>query len=200
MRINNRIQVGSARPEHLIAVPRPWIAAIAVLWTLVSLYIAQSFLPHNVLPLPAQADARKAAAVVAPQGWAFFTKSAKDPQYAPYRLIDGGWKSVALTPHSRPSNFFGFDRAPRSQGIEIALLLHQEDIKWSACESSAPVADCLARSTAEAVNTVTNPSPSPSLCGRAAVAEMRPVPWAWRHLSPERHTPQRVAVWEVRCP
>ncbi|MGW3949908.1 hypothetical protein ACWEKM_02805 [Streptomyces sp. NPDC004752] len=38
-------------------------------------------------------------------------------------------RSAALTQHSRPSNAFGLDRASRSQGIEVALLLHQENVR-----------------------------------------------------------------------
>jgi len=198
MRIADRLQLSSAKPGSHVAVPRSWIVALTTLWVLVALYVAQSFLPHNVISLPGQDNVRPVATVVAPQGWAFFTKSAKDPQYAPYRLDEGQWQSVSLTPHSRPANFFGFDRASRSQGIEIALLLHQEGIKWTTCDPSATVTVCLKRA-AQKATTTTNPSPSPTLCGRAAVAEMEPVPWAWRHLSSERHTPKRVAVFDARC-
>ncbi|WP_346010775.1 SdpA family antimicrobial peptide system protein [Streptomyces sp. SID5910] len=161
------------------------------------LYVAQSFLPHNVVSLPAQESARKLATVTAPQGWAFFTKSAKDPSYAPYRMVDGHWKNVSLTPHSRPSNLFGFDRASRTQGIEAALMLRQAGTRWTTCDSADTVSQCLVR--AESRPHVTNPSPAPTLCGRAAVVEMTPVPWAWRDLSPEHAAPTRVASWQVTC-
>ncbi|SNX62861.1 antimicrobial peptide system SdpA family protein [Streptomyces sp. TLI_55] len=199
MRLTDSIQLRSHRPGHSVAVPHAWVAAITVVWVIVCLYVAQSFLPHNAISLPGQGSTKKVATVVAPQGWAFFTKSAKDPQYAPYRMTGGGWHSAALTPHSRPSNVFGLDRASRSQGIEVALLLHQKNVRWTSCEETTSVMACLEHAAPRATAT-TNPSPAPTLCGRAAVAEMRPVPWAWRDLSPERHTPERVAVWDVRCP
>ncbi|MEE1942655.1 SdpA family antimicrobial peptide system protein [Streptomyces sp. TRM 70361] len=180
-------------------VPRPWITAVTAVWVVLSLYVAQSFLPRNAVSLPAQDAARKAAATVAPQGWAFFTKSAKSRQHVPYRLVDGEWKNISRAPHSRPANFFGFDRAPRSQGIEVALMLHQRSTEWTGCETTATVDACLARGAKRATE-ATNPSPAPGLCGRAAVVEMRPTPWAWRHLTTERHTAERVAVWDVRCP
>lgn len=199
MRISRRLRISPARPAHRVPVPRPWVTALTAGWTVVALYVAQSFLPHNVISLPGQDGARSVATVVAPQGWAFFTKSATDPQYAPYRFLDGQWESASLTPHSRASNTFGFDRASRSQGIEIALLLHEEGIKWTRCDTSAPLGECLERAADQTI-ALTNSSPSPTLCGRAAVAEMHPVPWAWRHLSPDQHTPKRVAVWNVKCP
>ncbi|MFF4370831.1 SdpA family antimicrobial peptide system protein [Streptomyces sp. NPDC001594] len=161
------------------------------------LYVAQSFLPHNVVSLPAQEKVRKLATVTAPQGWAFFTKSAKDPSYAPYRLVDGNWKNISLTPHSRPSNAFGFDRASRTQGIEAALMLRQKDTRWTACDSADTVDQCLSR--VKNRPSVTNPSPAPTLCGQAAVVEMKPVPWAWRDLSSEHATSTRVASWQVTC-
>ncbi|GAA2615011.1 hypothetical protein GCM10010425_04570 [Streptomyces spororaveus] len=199
MRLTNRIQLHSHSPDHSVTVPRIWVTATTAAWVVICLYVAQSFLPHNTISLPGQGKTRKVATVVAPQGWAFFTKSAKDPQYAPYRMTGGQWHSAALTPHSRPSNAFGLDRASRSQGIEVALLLHQENVTWTPCAETRSVTDCLKRAAAQATTT-TNPSPDPTLCGRAAVAEMRPVPWAWRDLSPEPHTPERIAVWDVTCP
>ncbi|MFJ2816165.1 SdpA family antimicrobial peptide system protein [Streptomyces sp. NPDC087294] len=199
MRLTDRLQLRTHRTGHSVAVPCTWVTTIAVAWAIVCLYVAQSFLPHNVISLPGQGNTKKVATVVAPQGWAFFTKSAKDPQYAPYRMADGAWRSAALTPHSRPSNVFGFDRAPRSQGIEVALLLHQKNVRWTSCQEVTSVTACLEHA-ASRVTTTTNPSPAPTLCGRAAVAEMQPVPWAWRQFSPERHTPERVAVWDVKCP
>ncbi|MEU5755076.1 SdpA family antimicrobial peptide system protein [Streptomyces sp. NPDC047829] len=136
---------------------------------------------------------------IRPRGSRRRRRSATDPQYAPYRFQDGQWESASLTPHSRASNAFGFDRASRSQGIEIALLLHEEGIEWTKCDASAPLDECLGRAADRTIS-LTNSSPSPTLCGRAAVAEMHPVPWAWRHFSPDQHTPKRVAVWDVKCP
>ncbi|MFJ2824825.1 SdpA family antimicrobial peptide system protein [Streptomyces toxytricini] len=197
MRLSKTIRLHSQPPGRRVAVPVTWVAALTAAWLVVCLYTAQSFLPRNTVSLPGQDGVKKAATVIAPQGWAFFTKSAKTPQYAPYRMTGGTWHSAALTPHSRPSNAFGLDRASRSQGIEVALLLHQENVRWTSCGETRSVTACLER--AEVAGT-TNASPDPSLCGRSAVAEMRPVPWAWRHLSPQRHTPERVAVWDVECP
>ncbi|WP_432003383.1 SdpA family antimicrobial peptide system protein [Streptomyces sioyaensis] len=200
MRITKRIHITTAgEAPHSAAVPRSWVSTIAALWVVASLYVAQSFVPHNVLSLPAQDSARTVATVVAPQGWAFFTKSPKDPVYAPYQLFKGSWKSISLTPHSKASNLFGLDRASRSQGIEVALMLHQKNVKWTSCGNSSTVQNCLELGARKATK-ATNSSPSPTLCGHAAVVEERPVPWAWRDLSPERHTPERVAVWSVKCP
>ncbi|WP_308404824.1 hypothetical protein [Streptomyces sp. XM4011] len=45
----------------------------------------------------------------------------------------------------------------------------------------------------------TNPSPEPTLCGRIAVLQLRPVPWAWRDLLPDTHTPDSLVSLDVTC-
>ena len=192
-----RLDITSSPAPDALTIPRRWLRAAIAGWALLIVYVAQSFVPHNVLTLPGQDTARTAATVVAPQGWAFFTKNAKDPSYIPYRMTDGHWKNVSLTPHSRPANLFGFNRASRTQGVEIALMLRQPGTRWRNCDSADSVARCLAR--AQHRIRVDNPSPAPTVCGRAAIVEMKPVPWAWRDLSPHHATPTRVTGWQVSC-
>ncbi|KNB52794.1 hypothetical protein AC230_09120 [Streptomyces caatingaensis] len=173
------------------------MTVVAAVWALIAVYVAQSYVPANVVHLPGQGGAKKAANAVAPQGWAFFTKSAKDIELAPYRFRNGRWESAARTPHARPSNAFGLDRASRSQGIELAWLVAGPGIKWTDCTDSSDPADCLAHTPVS--GRMTNDQPSPLLCGRAAVVQMRPIPWAWRDLMPEPYMPEKAAVWEVSC-
>ncbi|WPO76202.1 SdpA family antimicrobial peptide system protein [Streptomyces sp. KN37] len=164
---------------------------------MIVLYLAQSFLPDNVLHFPGQEKVHDTAMVVAPQGWAFFTKSAKDSEYVPFRFYGGEWHDIRLAPHARASNAFGFDRASRSQGIEGALLLHEKGIVWQSCGDATSATACLEK--AKVSGKMQNRSPSPTVCQRAAMVEMKPVPWAWRDLLPGTHTPVRAAVWDVKC-
>ena len=178
--------------------PRRWIAVVTAVWVVAALYVAQAFLPPNVIKLPGQQHVRKVALVVAPQGWAFFTKSPREPVHVPYRrLADGTWVDARISPHAKPSNAFGLDRASRSQGIEGALLAHKDGIRWNDCSGAASARECL--KSAELSKPISNPSPSPSLCGRAALVEVKPVPFAWRDLVEGSHTVERAAVWEVSC-
>ncbi|MFH9075588.1 SdpA family antimicrobial peptide system protein [Streptomyces alboflavus] len=186
-------------PGHRVALSRRWLAALTTAWGVVILYVAQAALPENVLTLPWQEPTTRPVASTAPQGWAFFTKSPRDAELTPYRLDGGKWGSVRLTPHSKPSNAFGLDRASRSQGIEAALLVSVagKKVRWRNCTKERTAEDCLA-STPNS-GKVTNPSPAPSLCGTAALVQMKPTPWAWRDLLKETHTPEKAAVWEVSC-
>ncbi|WP_246430637.1 SdpA family antimicrobial peptide system protein [Streptomyces rectiverticillatus] len=171
--------------------------AVAAVWSVAVLYVAEVHVPKNVLSLPGQKQVRSTVTNVAPQGWAFFTKSPRDVEVLPYgQTADGSWTSLALTPHSSPRNTFGLDRASRSQGIEIALLLNLAEKKdWKECEED--LAGCLAG--ARPSRTVKNPSPEPTVCGRVALVQEKPVPWAWRDLVDQRTTPERHLAMDVTC-
>ncbi|MCK8681326.1 SdpA family antimicrobial peptide system protein [Streptomyces lichenis] len=197
MKLTDRVPLQATDNTTRIRVPGGWIAMVAGIWALVALYVAQAFLPKNVIHLPGQEKTHDIAFVIAPQGWAFFTKSAKDSEYVPFRRQDGAWGDVRLGPHARASNAFGLDRASRSQGIEGALLLHEKDLVWHPCGDATSAADCLQQ--AAVTKRLKNRSPSPTVCGRSAMVEMKPVPWAWRDLLPGTHTPVRAAVWDVEC-
>ncbi|MFD9436147.1 SdpA family antimicrobial peptide system protein [Streptomyces sp. NPDC060002] len=173
------------------------VIAVCAVWAVVIAYVAQEQLPKNVLSLPGQTKARHTVANMAPQGWAFFTKSPRDAEIVPYKKSASGWKQASLTPHSSPHNAFGLDRRSRAQGVEIALLLSaaQKD-DWHACTSSRP--QCLAGYGAPGRH-LRNRSPEPTLCGTVGLLQEKPTPWAWRDLVPEAHTLERVMVLEVTC-
>lgn len=178
--------------------PRRWITLVTTAWALAALYVAQAFLPPNVIKLPGQENAHKVALAVAPQGWAFFTKSPREAVYWPYRQrADGTWSDARISPHAKPSNAFGLDRASRSQGIEEALMLRKDGIRWNDCSEASSAEECL--KSAKLSKPVTNTSPAPSLCGRAALVEVKPVPFAWRDLMKGSHSVERAVVWDVTC-
>lgn len=179
--------------QQVVGVPGTWITGAAVLCVVVVLYVAQTQLPKNTLSLPGQKVVKPVAVTVAPQGWAFFTKSARSPEFEPFRRDGSTWASASLGRHSE----HGFDRISRSQGIETALLLHEAGkAPRTACELS-PVQECLEKTRVSTA--VTNRTPDPTLCGRIAVVEQRPTPWAWRDLLPATRTPQSAILLDVSC-
>lgn len=179
--------------RHTVEVPRAWITGTAVLCAVVVLYVAQTQLPKNVLSLPGQKSVKPVAVTVTPQGWAFFTKSARSPEFEPFRWDGSTWTSASLGRHSER----GFDRVSRSQGIETALLLHEAGkATRTACELS-PVQECLRKT--RVATAVTNRTPDPTLCGRIAVMEQKPTPFAWRDLLPDARTPENAVLLDVSC-
>lgn len=170
---------------------------ICAAWAVVLTYVAQAQLPKNVITLPGQKDVRHAIANLAPQGWAFFTKSPREPEIGPYRKSPADWKPLALTPHSSPRNVFGLNRESRAQGVEIALLLSgAQNDDWRECTDGRQ--QCLNDFGAPA-RRVENRSPDPTLCGTVGLLREKPTPWAWRDLVPEPHSPEAVMVLEVTC-
>ncbi|AXG80370.1 SdpA family antimicrobial peptide system protein [Streptomyces paludis] len=201
-RISERFPLRTEEPQTT-GVPRAWLTAVVAVGAVAVLYTAQAHVPKNVLTLPGQQQVAGGVHAVAPQGWAFFTKSPRDPELVPYRYAGTSWKTVSMGPHSRPSNAFGLDRASRSQGIEMALLLNEApELKWTECEDHPDVETCLESITSASADgpaRIRNRSPEPTLCGTVAIVQAEPVPWAWRDLMDATHTPGRAAVWEVTC-
>jgi antimicrobial peptide system SdpA family protein len=175
---------------------RRWVSLAVMAWLLPALYVIQIHLPGNTLTFPGQDAVATTVNRVAPQGWSFFTKSPRESELQPYVLHEGAWEDQLMGPNSAPHNVFGLDRRSRSQGIEMALLLAEADgLRWTKCDRD--LAACLDQ--AKKPGTVANRVPEPTLCGRVALVEQKPVPFAWRDLMDATHTPDRLTVLDVSC-
>ncbi|MFD7258471.1 SdpA family antimicrobial peptide system protein [Streptomyces sp. NPDC059874] len=187
--------------ENSVSVPTKAIVVVVAVWAVVIAYVVQEQIPRNVVTLPAQKAARHAVVNIAPQGWAFFTKSPRDPEVIPFgkKAGEGGmdWKPLSLTPHASPRNAFGLNRESRAQGVEISMLLAaaQKD-DWRDCTEGRR--DCLAQ-YGDPARQIGNGSPDPTLCGTVGLLQERPTPWAWRDLLSDSHSVERVMVLEVTC-
>ncbi|MGW0858048.1 SdpA family antimicrobial peptide system protein [Streptomyces sp. NPDC002690] len=190
LRVQDRVTVTD---RQTVEIPRAWITGVAVLCAVVGLYVAQTQLPKNVMHLPGQQAVRPVAVAVTPQGWAFFTKSARSTEFEPFRWDGSTWSSASAGRHSE----HGFNRVSRSQGIETALILHEAGKATPTPCALASLQDCL--KNARGATAVTNRTPDPTLCGRIAVVEQKPTPWAWRGLLPAAHTPESAFLLDVSC-
>ncbi|WP_230424016.1 SdpA family antimicrobial peptide system protein [Streptomyces radicis] len=174
--------------------------AVGAVIALLALYGIHAQLPQSALRLPgAGQELRAQAPRVFPQGWAFFTKSPRDPSFQIHRLDETGDVVMAsLTPHSSPHNAFGFDRQSRTQGTEYALLLAEFPLDaWRDCPTTE-VEACADPSLP--ARPVVNGVPSPTLCGDLFVIALEPQPWAWRDLVDDTHRAERVLRIDVECP
>ncbi|MER5730376.1 SdpA family antimicrobial peptide system protein [Streptomyces sp. NPDC002138] len=199
--MNSRIRTACAAfirsGTGAVSVPMRSVVLVCAAWAIVALYVVQEQVPKNVLTLPAQNDVKYTVANIAPQGWAFFTKSPRDPEVVPYGKTSDGWRALSLTPHASPHNSFGLDRASRAQGVEISLLLAAaQKGDWRDCTDDSQT--CLANAEAP-TRRLENGSPEPTLCGTVGLVQARPTPYAWRDLVPESHSTERVMVLEVTC-
>lgn len=132
-----------------------------------------------------------------PQGWAFFTRDPREERLLVYRRQgSSGWQPAWLTPHGRPQNAFGLDRASRAQGVELGQLYEKiRPASYETCEG--PLAVCLERS--KPVARLRNRMPRKTLCGELAIVKQKPLPWAWSAWETSSHMPILTARLEVRC-
>jgi antimicrobial peptide system SdpA family protein len=135
-------------------------------------------------------------AVVAPEGWKFFTKNPHDERLWLLRREEGGWQSASRGTNAEPSNLFGMSRDGRTQPAEAAMLVQQlPDSAWQSCDSAT--ASCL--ESMRSTTTLRNPSPDPGLCGTIGLVLQKPVPWEWSRLPRPVVMPSRVTRVEVQC-
>lgn len=173
----------------------PFAFALLACWSIVALYAVHGQMPRNVLELPFESRLRPLLPYLTPEGWAFFTRNAREPKLLTYRLDAGRWRTADLGPHARPTNLFGLDRRSRAQGVEIALLLGtiRKDGPVD-CKDAIPA--CLDRLPALQIR---NASPAPSLCGDVGIAQQEPLPWAWSRAASEVTMPSRVVRLDITC-
>ena len=173
--------------------------ALAAAWLLLVLYVVHSQLPSNAVSLPAQARVGPVLRVVTTQGWAFFTRSPREAQVTAWRLTGGNhWQSAMLGPHSEARNAWGLNRASRSQGVEMGILLAAlTEADWNSCADGIPES-CMPSSAAATVTTA-NPMPAPTLCGPVALVAQEPLPWAWASEGAEERMPLRWVRMDVSC-
>src|SRR5262245_51815297 len=96
--------------------------AVALAWMVAIGYAIYPALPHSPIRLPFAKEAM--TALWAPQGWSFFTRDPREEKQTLYVRNGITWESALLAPHARPSNFGGFRRKSRAQGVEMALLIN----------------------------------------------------------------------------
>ncbi|MFI7443457.1 SdpA family antimicrobial peptide system protein [Nonomuraea indica] len=174
------------------------LLVLGLAWSAVAGYVVLGQLPSAALQLPGQRSAAEHARVVAPQGWAFFTRSAREHREIVWRRSpSGGWEPALLGPHAEARNLWGFDRRSRAQAVDLGILLGAVPAgEWSSCDTGE-ITRCLGSLT-RAVP-VANPAPRPLLCGTLGVSRQEPLPWAWAGAAARTRMPATVVRLDVRC-
>ena len=166
-------------------------------WLVLAFYAIHTSLPHNALEVTRGGENFWRA--VLPEGWAFFSRSARQNDPVAYRrAVDGTWSLVQQLPRAHLQYALGLDRRPRTLGVEIALLMGKAQ-QAARAECRTPPELCL-ESTPVAAE-VENPSPRPQLCGEVGIALTQPVPWAWSQSNRDQpiHMPAKLLRLEVTC-
>ena len=155
-----------------------------------SFLLTQS-LPRN--PLSVSLLVRASSLIAVPEGWAFFTRDARETDVVGYAQEAGEWKQVDGIPYSR--TWYSLDRRGRMLSSEIQWVAgfmktnHAELIRCPMDELD----QCL--SSAEEYE-VAAPSSAFSFCGKIALLLIDPTPWAWA--STTRREEKFVRTWRAR--
>jgi antimicrobial peptide system SdpA family protein len=173
------------------------LVAVAMAWSVLTLYAVHIELPVNALDLPFESSIKTTLQAVVPEGWGFFTRDPREARLLPFLRTEGSWLGASEGPNGEPWNAFGFNRAARAQGVEMGLLETMvPNNAWKECSDEIP--NCL--DTAASSVQVSNPTPSPTLCGDVGLAQREVVPWAWAASTPdESQMPSKVVRLNVKC-
>ena len=175
------------------------IVTLSALWLVVALYSVHAVLPTNVLDLPFRQSVVEPVHAVLPQGWAFFTKSPRDPILTAYEFDEQG-QAHRVPEISSPDyrNLFGVNRRGRAIGTELAHLLDMvPPDRWVECQ---PADDqCLSGLRTNSPYRLASPVPGPRLCGEVVFAIETVVPYAYRDLVEQRLVVDRAAYLLIGC-
>lgn len=133
-----------------------------------------------------------------PQGWAFFTRSAREPLTVPFNTQ--GY-SLSKLPTAGKNNLFGLNREGRSQGLEIGAVLNSAgQDNFQDC-ASPTVQDCIssAKKTEPNPISVQNIVTYPSLCGELFLLSVVPAPYEYRNLLNEHLVAEKWLFMDVKC-
>lgn len=133
-----------------------------------------------------------------PQGWAFFTRNPREPNFEVYRLDAKGEPERAWRNGFEWQTAFGINRLSRRVGAEIEELFQQvyEPLLVSCDELSTR--DCFAKAGSQPSVSVRNSTAFPMVCGDVILRKVDRVPQAWLGLKDYRPPAQLVRV-NVEC-
>ncbi|UCJ08207.1 SdpA family antimicrobial peptide system protein [Chitinophaga pendula] len=151
-------------------------------------FVALASLPNN--PVALKSNSRFHVISFLPEGWAFFTRNAReDVLYVYKKQPDGHWELVNV-PGSSLRFIFGLNRKGRAIGPEIAVLLRQlNDEDW--LESRYPVSSFFKTDTLRP-HIVNNTAPDPACSGDLIFQLTPPIPWAWAGSGKEIIMPYKI--------
>lgn len=166
-------------------------AGVWAAWVVFGLYVVQANLPANVVSLPFAESLRMRTFV--PEGWAFFTKTPRDPALLVYDRASGRALNAPLL-SERP--LLNVTRLARAQGVELGLIMGAvHNATWAPCV--AALQDCFSEAQGPPTR-VRNSATVKSVCGEVWLVQRRRLPWSYRQLKPE-DMPSLILPLSVAC-
>ena len=174
-----------ARPSRATAV-LPYLLAVGL-----AVYAVDAAVGSNALALPGESSVQIEA--IAPESWAFFTRSPRSTELTAYLYSEERLDSDQPTVWSQAG---GLNRLRTVRSVERALIASTVRADaWEECDDELVV--CVAR---QDPSTVRSDATSPALCGAVVLVRESAVPWAFAKGRAELRRPNRdVALLEVDC-
>jgi sporulation delaying protein A len=163
-------------------------------WATLILFILSSAAGES--PIEPAPSTRVIQLSLAPEGWAFFTRSPREPADVVYSEAGGRLTRLSF-PNTSGRNLFGLSRSARAFDAELtALLAPVLTSTWRDCEGDP--AGCASRLAPRPLELV-NWSTTRYICGDVVVVRSAPVPWAWRRSRDRVHMDSKVLRLRVDC-
>lgn len=140
-------------------------------------FVALVFLPTTGKMQEALAGPKRILIKIAPQGWGFFTRSARDAIAIGYtRSSTGEWIPLRRTGLG-PETKFGMSRLNRKYEVELREIANQiEEKDWWVCTEKFQA--CTAKLPSQRLR-ATNAYRFPGFCGEVLIKIQEPVPMEW---------------------
>lgn len=131
-----------------------------------------------------------------PQGWAFFTKSPREPAAVPYIRDDRGrWVNAGSLPQASSVNAFGLSRNQRAESTELAIIASRIPAFVNCADY---VSICLATAVPPPT-TLPSPTRRQAFCGEVTIVMQEPVKFGYRDRVPEQTRATKIARVEIQC-
>src|SRR5690606_8020796 len=136
---------------------------------------------------------------ITPQGWAFFTRDAREEQIYIYRIDDQNSLHKINQKHSDATNLFGLSRESSKLAIETENILYEFQNKDVFLSTDWNYDAMIIGEIPENYINVKNKINSPILCGNYLFVYHRIVPWAWSKSKKTIKMPARVIKLKIEC-
>jgi antimicrobial peptide system SdpA family protein len=168
---------------------------ISILGIITVFLVFTSSIPFN----PVQSDINYAEEVLmyTPQGWAFFTRDAREEQVYIYKIENN--KLVKINQrHAEFRNFLGLSRKVSQLGLEADIITNIIG-KRNFTATTWNYSDNLLGKIPKRFIQIHNPIKSPVLCGDYVIVYHSVVPWAWSKSKRKIPMPAKVIKLKIKC-
>lgn len=140
---------------------------------------------------------------IVPQGWAFFTRDARESTYSAYQETEHGWVPIVPISGGATRFAFGLNRGARLVDGDLALIAATKTFEgttenaWSECLPRESPEECVQRLSLQANGQQRVRSLIGETCGRILVISSETIPWSYGKMTRDHKKSARIV--EVEC-